>query len=262
MRSDTMTSMNSSTNGVMVTQSEADSLRNEISLDGQGTTVAIPRSIPTSYNEKFTVKLKYVDQYKLNPTQTGNIAQTWAVNDLWDPDFTNVGHQPYFRDPWASMYTHYTVLNCEIKLYMANCTTTLFTETAGGTNTFRIPLVVSLKHGTNTTGFGADVPFPRLEQNNTINIHIFPEFEKQITLNYGPGDFQMDNNDADVERTWTPVGQSPNIRKYFQLLAASGFKGGITGLSPTQYHTLMVTAELTYTVQFNDINMTLRNASS
>lgn len=229
---------------------------------GGGTVVAIPRSIPMAYNDKFTVQLKYVDQYLMNATQTTVASQTWAVNDLYDPDFTGVGHQPYQRDNWVSMYNFYSVLNCHVKLTVMNGSHANHTSTASGTANFRIPVQCTIKQGINSSAFVTSTPFPRYEMKYEQVRSLMPEDQTVYELDLSPGDFQMDNADADNDRTWTAVGASPSVRKLLNLTVGPGYAYAIAGLTPAQYHSVFVLAELTYTVQFNETNATIRGSSS
>jgi len=47
----------------------------------------------------------------------------WRTNSVYDPDYTNVGHQPYFRDQIAPLYRYYLVLGAKFRLKLINNTT-------------------------------------------------------------------------------------------------------------------------------------------
>lgn len=51
-------------------------------------------------------------------------AQTFAINSLFDPDFSGTGHQPSFFDFWSSAYSRYCVLGASAILWIENETTT------------------------------------------------------------------------------------------------------------------------------------------
>lgn len=48
--------------------------------------------------------------------------QNWSLNDMFDPDFTGVGHQPYLRDQVAFLYGKYKVLGVKIELIASDPT--------------------------------------------------------------------------------------------------------------------------------------------
>ncbi len=59
------------------------------------------------------VKLMYHDTYQLATSSGIAGIQLFRANSLFDPDFTNVGHQPMFRDQIAAMYQNYRVLKAK-----------------------------------------------------------------------------------------------------------------------------------------------------
>lgn len=48
--------------------------------------------------------------------QLGN-EQSFALNDLFDPDITGAGHQPYGYDQIAQLYKKYRVFQCDVLLF-------------------------------------------------------------------------------------------------------------------------------------------------
>ncbi len=52
----------------------------------------------------------YYDTYQLATSSLAGAFQTFRANSIFDPDFTNVGHQPMFRDQVAALYQSYRVL--------------------------------------------------------------------------------------------------------------------------------------------------------
>lgn len=65
------------------------------------------------------MKHVYVDNYKLDNTGGTTVAATqqFRLNSLYDPDFTNTGHQPYYYDQIAALYAEYCVYGVLVDLY-------------------------------------------------------------------------------------------------------------------------------------------------
>lgn len=61
-----------------------------------------------SFPDRVIVKLPYA--YNANTTSALTVYdQVWNLNSLFDPDQTNVGHQPRGFDQWAAIYNRYRV---------------------------------------------------------------------------------------------------------------------------------------------------------
>lgn len=73
----------------------------------------------TLITDQVFVKLKYRTQQKLNAT---GIYDSWIVsgNNMYDPDFTGVGHQPTGFDQYSAFFNKYLVYGCKIKVTMQN----------------------------------------------------------------------------------------------------------------------------------------------
>lgn len=233
-------------------------------MNGLGTDIVIPsRPIPTSYDNRFTIKLKYADTMWIQHAHTATGIQRFALNDLWDPDVTGVGHQPYQRDNWAAMYNLYSVLETHVKLSFYNMTDVGFTSTTTPV-AVRLPAVVSISPFTNVSAISNGPIFPRLEMKNESHFMLAPESTYIYEETFNSNDFQMTGIDADNDRTWTVIGSSPTLRKQIDITTMSGYPPAIAGVTPAggaQVNILML-AELEYTVQFIDYTNALRTSSS
>ncbi len=79
-------------------------------------------SVPNSaspFPKKLFTRLKYVDQLQVNPGASTHI-QTWRMNSIFDPDLTNVGHQPLYHDQLGVVYARYRVRGFTYKITLSN----------------------------------------------------------------------------------------------------------------------------------------------
>lgn len=67
------------------------------------------------------VKMRYADKFLFPTTTLGATAyQTIAINDVFDPDRTNIGHQPMIHDQVAGIFENYTVTQLKYKISFVN----------------------------------------------------------------------------------------------------------------------------------------------
>nr|WPR18655.1 MAG: capsid protein [Chemarfal virus 111] len=65
-------------------------------------------------------RLRYCDSVPLL-SSTGNLGkQVFLLNSTFDPDYTNSGHQPLYRDTYAAIYDQYAVVECNITIKIVN----------------------------------------------------------------------------------------------------------------------------------------------
>ncbi len=78
----------------------------------------VPRRITRArpVPDKKSVTLRYVSQITLDPAASSMAHYLFRANDLFDPDFTGVGHQPMGFDQWMVFYNHFTVVSSRIKV--------------------------------------------------------------------------------------------------------------------------------------------------
>lgn len=68
------------------------------------------------FPDKVNVKLRYVQEIRLNPT-AGNINQAiFRAISCFDPSFAVGGHQPHYFDQWSTIYSKYTVMGSKCTL--------------------------------------------------------------------------------------------------------------------------------------------------
>lgn len=67
--------------------------------------------------------LRYVDTYALTITSGSLAKQVMRWNSTFDPDSTGTGHQPLYRDIFASIYDQYAVISASIEVKFVNNTT-------------------------------------------------------------------------------------------------------------------------------------------
>lgn len=234
---------------------------------GQGLQVTVPRNIPHAYNNNFTVRLTYADSYNYTINgAAGTLARTWSMNSIFDPDVTNVGHQPMMRDLYASQYDYYAVLACHYRIELYNGAVDPITFTSAGSSEQRVGgVVATIIPTTNTTDisnltYGSVAP--AAEMKNTQSQAIWPEhvvvFEGTLT----PGDFVVDAKDADADNTWTANGSNPAVQRYLGLGLNSINSSAFVGQSEQSYSNIQVFAKLDYDVQFTQINASLRGYPS
>lgn len=60
------------------------------------------------------VKMCYFDTIALTQTAGTGVVQQFRLNSLYDFDYTNVGHQPYYYDQLTPMYATYRVYGVKI----------------------------------------------------------------------------------------------------------------------------------------------------
>jgi len=56
------------------------------------------------------VRLRYAEEFNLNPPSSGPVAYTFSANGAYDPNITGVGHQPNGFDQMMQFYNHYQVI--------------------------------------------------------------------------------------------------------------------------------------------------------
>lgn len=72
------------------------------------------------FPQKLKVKHVYSDIISLTSTTGSRATQQFIANGLYDPDYTNAGHQPFLFDQLTPLYNHYTVIASKITVKASN----------------------------------------------------------------------------------------------------------------------------------------------
>ena len=114
----------------------------------------------------------------------------------------------------------------------------------------------------------ADIPgsatavYPVAEQKNARTEVIIPDRSITVKGVITPGDYIVDAKDADNDSTWTAVGSNPTVDRLFGYALTSTQQAAMTGQNKTPYIAVMAYVKLHYTVQFTQVNQSLRSVSS
>lgn len=76
------------------------------------------------FPDKMVTKLRYCDTISLSIVSGSLAKNVFRWNSTYDPDQTNVGHQPMYRDTYASIYDQYSVISAKAKVKVINYNTT------------------------------------------------------------------------------------------------------------------------------------------
>lgn len=72
------------------------------------------------FPDKLVTKMRYHEVGTLTSTVGAISRYLFRWNSVFDPDFTGVGHQPLYRDTFATVYDHYAVVSCSAKITVVN----------------------------------------------------------------------------------------------------------------------------------------------
>lgn len=72
--------------------------------------------IPTAPPNHTMVKLRYSENILMTSVAGSVASYIYRINDLYDPNYSGTGHQPYFRDQLFAMYQYARVLWASIKI--------------------------------------------------------------------------------------------------------------------------------------------------
>lgn len=194
------------------------------------------------FKPRLNAKLVYTSAFVLadagSSLTTFGTAQTMAMNDIYDPDITNAGHQPYLRDTLATLYSRYKVNGVHIQVdcndptvdsltvgfAMLNPDNTGFNITTYDHAQLRELPMCAVRYvsgtGSQTAVFKGYVPM-------------------YAALTWTKKAFQ-----ADQDGTTAAIGASPGTRPRF-VFAVSNMRGG-TGAS------IVCTVKMTYYTTFYD----------
>lgn len=152
-----------------------------------------------------TVKrFKYTEFFTINPSIGSAGSYVFKANDLYDPNFTGTGHQPYGFDQIIQFYNHFQVLGAKV--------------------TFKV------YPGTNAPPFVMGVRLDDTNSLTTTNVDYLMEQPRNKRKLIGTGNNTTDKN--------TQITHTFSGSKFFRV-APTAFKGnraymGTSGSSPSE----------------------------
>lgn len=178
-------------------------------------------------------KLRYCDPSTIVSTTGNTNYNVFRANGIQDPDYTNVGHQPLYRDAFAQIYDYYTVLGSKITVtFMSRSATVGFYVGIQGSDTATPSSAVSTW----------------MEQNNGVHALIgnISAGSKTLYMTFG----SQENQGADVEddlSSLIAVGSDPGSAAayYFNVLASA---------DDSSTATVSIMVEIEYTVKFTTLS--------
>lgn len=232
---------------------------------GAGTSIAPIGRYPHLFNDKYTVKLTYADVINHTIDYTTE-SQLFRPFSIFDPDYTNVGHQPFARDLWSSIYGYYCVVEAHAKFHFVNCYSDTVIYTAAGTSSQNVgQICASVTHSTTETDFGGDFPSPLLEQKNQISMLLISNTDQKhwnFSKKYTQDDFQVDAKEQNADNVWTAVGSNPSINRFVGYSIAPVQQAAETGQNETLSIHVQVLVQIDMVVQFSQVAASYRYTTS
>lgn len=235
----------------------------------------LPRYVPVNFPDKFVVKERYCNTYMVRSAATNAVAAQsgyiiWKTNSNFAVDNSSSGalaygnHQPNQRDNWAAQYDYYRVEELHYKIHCINTAAASATPTGYTSGINYNDAIVTLLKTTNTGDF-KDGP-NKWEQKIAHNVVLTSSNGGKINAQHTfegtiyPEDYDIDVAITAGDETWTAVGSSPAISRYFGISVEPLNPNTVTGALPEV--SLNVFIEFMYIVQYAQYKPALREAAS
>lgn len=155
------------------------------------------------FPDRLSTKLVYCDAFNIAASGGAVASNTFRLNSLYDPDLTNVGHQPQWFDQLATVYQKYRVKGAKITVTFSPFLSNVSGNEIG-------PFIVGITTSTS----------PLLNASSNITL-----LEDANGVNATVGNKAGGNNVKTLSNTFTPM-RDLGIDSYDDTLAAS------TGTNP------------------------------
>lgn len=186
--------------------------------------------------------LRYIDVLPLTfAASPAVVANVFRMNSVFDPDFTNAGHQPQYFDVYASIYDNYRVHGCQLEVtFVPNPTTD--NGTMG-------PWMIGINGSDSSTAL-ASTARTRSEQSDAYHEALSREDgARTLIWNYNPADKLGQNA---MDDTMGALVTSNPTQEYFAHVWASDITG-------TTANTVYIRVELKYSVEFFKLKQQSQN---
>ena len=182
-------------------------------------------------------KLRYCENLTITGTSGAVGYKIFAANGIFDPNISDTGHQPLYRDNYASLYDQYTVIGSKITVRAMN---------SGSSSVVIFGLV-----GDDDSNISTNVE-TLMEQNNGQHKISGTVSSEPVTLvsNFEPlRDFGVDAKDDGASAT--AVGSNPSELWCYGVWAAAA--------DATSTIAMNFTVTLEYTVKFTELQTPTQN---
>jgi len=195
----------------------------------------IPGLGPLQYGmpNSIITKLRYCEPLTIVSTSGATNYNIFRANGITDPDYTNAGHQPLYRDAFAQFYDYYTVLGSRINVtFLSRSATAGFYVGIQGSDTASPSTAVSTW----------------MEQNNGVHdlIGNISSGSRKLFMTFGSQENQGVDTEDDLS-SLIAVGSDPGSAAayYFTVLASS---------EDNSTATVAIMVEIEYTVKFTTLS--------
>ena len=208
----------------------------------------VPGRIANQMSDYATYTLRYTELFA-GVDISSNWTKQFRINSIFDPNYTDGGHQPMGRDLLATVYNYYRVLKTEISCELAR--PGYYSDGNGPTFGFIEPVIIGDLVGTGVSTIPTNVA--TLGETKRGRCWLAPSQDSVTkwdrTIYPGLLDETIDTNgatDQTLLSIWTPMGSNPAEEQYYTIMADV-----TTGNS--NYATVLV--QIKYTVQFRCPNV-------
>lgn len=172
--------------------------------------LGLSKSLP-GFPQGRIVKMRYADQFLAAPTTPNYWSNTFRANSIFDPDFTNVGHQPLGHDQWSNFYNHYIVIGSMIKVKVIRSI---------GADTAAPSSYVTLQLHDTSSFIQPGTDYNRMLENGLIKWRLItPSWStSSISMGYSPKRFfNIKDVKDNVTRIGAAFGQNPTEDVYWTV---------------------------------------------
>ena len=83
----------------------------------KASTGAISKTMPSTSRTITKQFLRYTEYQNLDPGAGTTVRHVYRANDLFDPNFTGIGHQPRGFDEWMQLYKKFVVTKAKLTVH-------------------------------------------------------------------------------------------------------------------------------------------------
>lgn len=144
--------------------------------------LSVPRKI-YGFPDTLVTKLKYSDLITLTSTANGLARYVFQPNNVYDPDYSGIGHQPMFFDQYTPIYSRYVVLGAKLTASFSPIANTISTAQPSG------PLIVGIFEDFDTSLVASNISWLMESNNSTtafLNNAVGGNNVKTLSCTYSP----------------------------------------------------------------------------